>query len=91
MPKRKFNPTSVDDMHLVLVHDDENYIRKTFCLKLTDCDGNELTIHLNGMQVGDIIADAREAGLPVEWKPMEGNARPKEEIKKGRCQPPALE
>ena len=73
--KRKFDPTSIDDMHLVLAHDAERYTDKMFRLELTDGDGNELCVHLDGIQVGDIIADARDAGLPVEWESPDGMPR----------------
>jgi hypothetical protein len=66
-----------DDMKLLLDSDEDSdsYADKLFVLELIDCEGNSFEIHMDGIQVGDIIADAREAGLPVEWPYPDGVPR----------------
>lgn len=71
-----------DDQHLVLVQDAEAYVDKQFILEITDGDGAEFAIHLDGIQVGDIIADARDAGLPAQWPYIDGIPRSTEGRKK---------
>ena len=67
-----FRLLDVDDQELVLVHDDKDYTNKVFLLRLTDSDGMQLEIELDGIMVGDIIADARDAGMPVGWEFWDG-------------------
>ena len=57
-----------DDLSLELVRDAESYLNKQFVLTLTDGDGRTTEVVLDGIQVGDIIADARDGGgLPVQF------------------------
>jgi len=59
-----------DDQSLNLVREAKFYGDKQFVLELTDGDGRSFEVHLDGIQVGDIITDAIEAGLPVSWKSL---------------------
>lgn len=63
----KFDPTAIEDASLSLVRDANFYMDKLFSLDFIDGDGNELRVQLDGIQVGDIVADAAEAGLPIKW------------------------
>jgi hypothetical protein len=46
-----------------------------FILHITDCNGIELQFQIDGLQVGDIIADARDYGLPATWPFYDGVPR----------------
>ena len=57
-----------DNLTLELVRDAESYLNKQFVLTVTDGDGRETEIVLDGIQVGDIIVDARDGGgMPVQF------------------------
>lgn len=72
MSKRRFNPKSIDEAALSLQRDAEDYQDKIFLLELTDSDGYQLFVTLDGIMVGDLVADARDGGLPVEWPHADG-------------------
>lgn len=61
-----------DEAYLSLVREAPKYADNLFILDVTDEDGNRYEIHLDAIQAGDIIADARDAGLPVEWPYPDG-------------------
>lgn len=63
------------DQHLSLVHDAELYPEKQFILEITDPNGRTVEIALDGVQVGDLVADARDAGLPATWPFVDGVPR----------------
>lgn len=75
MQEHRFDSKGIEDVNLTLVHDAEKYTDKMFSLDLTDGNGNELCVLLDGIQVGDIIADAKGAGLPVGWESPDGMPR----------------
>lgn len=54
-----------EEIHLRLVGDAENPAAREFELLVTDIDGTELTIRLDGVQVGDLLDDARRCGMPA--------------------------
>jgi|GEM_PF-5517464 len=68
---------SVEDLTLELTKDSEDcYFHKQFILHV-----DEMEIVLDGIQVGDIIADAKDAGMPVVFTPIakEGQGKPMNE------------
>ena len=68
--------TDTDGIELELVADAESYIGKMFVLRFSYDQGQEMEIELNGVEVGDIITDARNAGVPVEWEHIDGIPKP---------------
>lgn len=70
-----FDPKGIDEVTLELVHDADQYVDKMFSLNFTDGDGRQMKAELDGIQIGDIIADAKAAGLPVEWPYPDGVPR----------------
>jgi hypothetical protein len=71
-------PFVAHDVSLELVADATPYIQREFMLRALDVEGREMEIHLDGIQVADLIADARDkGGLPVlfpataaEWEEL---------------------
>lgn len=61
-----------DDVSLQLVRDAEFYMDKRLLLEIFDGNGRQFQVCLDGIQVGDIIADARDCGMPVGWEHADG-------------------
>jgi len=55
-----------DEVNLKLLKDHDHYAKKEFCLEITTTEGKQIGIHLDGIMVGDIIADAKNCGMPIE-------------------------
>ena len=64
-----------DEVSLELATDAKRYTDKQFLLNITDGNGRIYEVVLDGIQLGDIIADARDAGMPVEWPYLDGMPR----------------
>jgi len=53
----------VEEVRLELLQDAPKYMDKMLRLVLIDTDGDEMAFDLDGIQVGDIINDARRCGI----------------------------
>jgi hypothetical protein len=74
-------PFVADDVSLELVADAEPYILREFVLRALDVEGREVEIRLDGIQVADLIADARDkGGLPVLFLLERGGAKSQERL-----------
>jgi hypothetical protein len=66
---------TAEEASLEIVQKGQSYRGHRCLLEIIDVDGRVLEILLDGVQVGDIIADARNCGFPVEWPYVDGAPR----------------
>jgi hypothetical protein len=68
---KKTKIANLEEIRLELVSDDDRYTHKTFRINLLTGSGDMNVIDLDGIQLGDLLADAEKLGMPVAFNPPE--------------------